>query len=101
MQIQSGRHTHKLLVMCRFGYNIDAALGLWLQLINVDFFLIAMILLLIKVASYTQALYIQYYNDSALNMFRPNLFGLFLVKRENNAVPKFFKIIVIVKYVSA
>ena len=60
------------------------------------FFKVTIILSLIKVASYTQALYMHVL-IRRITMNLSSVYLFFMVKRENNAVPKFFKIFSIVQ----
>ena len=60
------------------------------------FFKVTMILSLIKVASYVQALYMHVL-IRRITMNLPSVCFFFMVKRENNAVPEFFKMFSIVQ----
>ena len=60
------------------------------------FFKVTMILSLIKVASYTQALYMHVL-IRRITMNLSSVYLFFRVKRENNALPKFFKMFSIVQ----
>ena len=60
------------------------------------FFKVTLILTLIKVASYTQALYMHVL-IRRITMNLSSVYLFFMVKRENNAVPEFFKMFSIVQ----
>ena len=60
------------------------------------FFNVTMILSLIKVASYKQALYMHVF-IRRITMNLSSVYMFFMVKRENNAVPEFFKMFSIVQ----
>ena len=60
------------------------------------FFKVTMILSFIKVASYTQALYMHVLIQR-ITMKLSSVYLFFMVKRENNAVPEFFKMFSIVQ----